>query len=270
MNAITLVAISSVVVFLVFADSCCRINLRDPPGYELIRSKVRSEKIILSTRNVQSLEKCMDFSVSKKALAFNYGRVDESINANSNTTETSRANDAFCEALQCPETNLKFMKNDTNYQYYSMYPINITSSNGNVECVPKAGLFLFSNVTLNYTDARAYCKKFNASLAHVISDERSSGFAEFISDKTPSFVGLSNLDNDRLWKNEFGEPLDCFDYRAWGPGEPSHSRGCVGITRLPGSKSLSFWKVLPCKLSFRFICEIFPYKKSSSAKQKEI
>lgn len=60
-----------------------------------------------------------------------------------------------------------------------------------------------------------------------------------------------------------GEPLSCFDYRAWGEGQPSH-RGCVSLVNPSGESSPPFWKVVPCYVSLPFICEISPLSQRSS------
>jgi hypothetical protein len=52
-----------------------------------------------------------------------------------------------------------------------------------------------------------------------------------------------------------GDALSCFDYRAWDSGEPSHSRGCVGLIKAE-HKSDPVWKVIPCGIELPFICEI--------------
>lgn len=65
-------------------------------------------------------------------------------------------------------------------------------------------MFVFSSESLNYTQAQSFCRKRNASLAHVISEERTEGLARFVSQNRPSFVGLSKNDKEGIWKNEFG------------------------------------------------------------------
>lgn len=65
-------------------------------------------------------------------------------------------------------------------------------------------MFVFSSEELNYTQANSFCQEQNASLAHVISEERTDGLAKFVSPNIPSFVGLSNNDKEKIWKNAFG------------------------------------------------------------------
>jgi hypothetical protein len=170
-------------------------------------------------------------------------------------------------------------------------------------------MFLFSSESLNYTQARNSCHKWNASLAHVISEERTEGLGKLVSQNVSSFVGLSSSNEERIWKNEFGirnscppgficslssargrrgdsfgvnpselfgnskdtynligEPLSCFDYRAWGEGEPSHSKGCVVLVN-PSKSSPPFWKLTSCRISLPFICEVSPLLERSSSRR---
>lgn len=52
-----------------------------------------------------------------------------------------------------------------------------------------------------------------------------------------------------------GETLACQDYRAWDKGEPSHSRGCVVLSRL-NVKVNPVWKVVSCSMQLPYICEL--------------
>jgi len=70
-------------------------------------------------------------------------------------------------------------------------------------------MFLFSSESLNYTQARSFCHKWNASLAHVISEERTEGLGKLVSQNVSSFVGLSSSNEERIWKNEFGIRNSC-------------------------------------------------------------
>lgn len=107
----------------------------------------------------------------------------------------------MCQALQCPEDrNMTTLVPAANYKYYSMY--SSLPENTTIECIPKAGMFIFSSESLNYTQAQSFCRKRNSSLAHVISEERTEGLVKFVSQNRPSFVGLSNKEG--IWKNDFG------------------------------------------------------------------
>ncbi|KYM82961.1 hypothetical protein ALC53_06673 [Atta colombica] len=173
-----------------------------------------------------------------------------------------------CQVLQCPEDqNMTTLVPETNCKYYSMYPVLFPPVNATMECIPKAGMFLFSSEILNYTEARNFCQKRNASLAHVISEERTEGLGKLMSQNFSRFIGLSSERNERIWKNEFGEPLSCFDYRAWGEEQPSHSKGCVALTNPSAKSSPPFWKVMPCHALLPFICEISPLSRETSKRR---
>ncbi|EZA61496.1 hypothetical protein DMN91_004338 [Ooceraea biroi] len=219
-----------------------------------MRNNSRSNQPIISRRVVSNVTECKEFAASKKALAFNFVSARSRAGKQENT----------CQALQCPEDhNMTTLMPAVNYNYYSMYPVFIPPVNATLKCIPKAGMFLFSSESLNYTQARSFCHKWNASLAHVISEERTEGLGKFVSQNVSSFVGLSSSVKEKIWKNEFSEPLSCFDYRAWGEGEPSHSKGCVALVN-PSESSPPFWKLIPCHTSLPFICEISPLPERSS------
>ncbi|XP_029033340.2 uncharacterized protein LOC114871515 [Osmia bicornis bicornis] len=244
---------------LIKCNPCCQINSYKLPSYKLMKSNARLNQLILSRTMVLNVRECMKFATAKKALAFNYGLETDhhdDLRHNKSIKKTQKR----CEALQCPEVhNLTMLARDKNYNYYSTYPTSLAlGSNYTLACIPRTGVFVFSNNNLNYSQAQAACQKMNASLAHVISEERTNGFAKYISQNTPTFVGLSNHDRKSLWKNEFGEPLSCFNYRAWGRGEPSHSKGCVTLVLQSKSELSPFWKVVSCGSTLPFICEIPP------------
>ncbi|KAF3426297.1 hypothetical protein E2986_13347 [Frieseomelitta varia] len=252
--------IACLILNLIMCDNCYQINSRQLPHYKLVKSNARSNQLILSRKMVQNVNECRNFASAKKALAFNYGTEndDHELNiGNQNKRRTRR----MCQALECPEIyNFTTLVKDKNYKYYSTYPSIIpTGSNFTLACIPKAGIFVFSSNNLNYSQAQTACQKINASLAHIISEERTNGVAKYILPNTPTFVGLSNRNDEKIWQNEFGESLSCFNYRAWGKGQPSHSKGCV--TLVQQLEFGSFWNVVPCNSVLFFICEISPMYK---------
>ncbi|XP_031842274.1 uncharacterized protein LOC116431241 isoform X1 [Nomia melanderi] len=251
---------------IILCDRCCRISSRQLSYYKLIKSKVRSNNLILSRTAVRNVNECKEFALTKRALAFNYGLENNPYEWDFNTQNKQRIGIIkICQALQCPELhNFTVFLKDKNYRYYSMYPSSILPGpNFTLICIPKTGVFVFSRNYLNYSQAQISCQKMNSSLAHIISDERTDGLAKYISQNTPTFVGLSNRDHEKIWKNEFDEPLSCFKYRAWGEGEPSHTRGCVSIMKSSKAEGNPFWKVVPCDSQLHFICEISPIYQSS-------
>ncbi|XP_011148605.1 uncharacterized protein LOC105188707 [Harpegnathos saltator] len=250
-----IISLSSVLLIVCYSarpaicDRCCQINYHELPQYELIKTNSYSKQPIISRRVVSNVSECEKFAASKKALAFNLA----------STRNREGRHENLCQALQCPEDyNMTTLVPKANYEYYSMYPVFVPSENTTVECIPRVGIFLFSSENLNYTQARTFCRGKNASLAHIISEERTEGLAKFVSPTTPRFVGLSNNDGERIWKNVFDEPLSCFEYRAWGEGQPSHSRGCAVLVNSPDKDTSPSWKVVPCYISLPFICEVTP------------
>ncbi|XP_078045983.1 uncharacterized protein LOC144474703 isoform X2 [Augochlora pura] len=212
---------------VILCDRCNRINLQPLPYYKLIKSNVRSNHLLLSRTVVRNVNECRQFALAKKALAFNYG-----LESNHNEWIWNTGNKR---------------RKGTNFT---------------LTCVPKTGIFVISNNYLNYSQAEISCQKINSTLAHIISEERTEGLAKYISENTPTFVGLSSRDHEKIWKNQFDEPLSCFKYRAWGKGEPSHTRGCVTIIKPSESEHGPFWKVVPCNSLLHFICEISPMYQS--------
>ncbi|XP_011161190.1 uncharacterized protein LOC105196783 [Solenopsis invicta] len=248
------------VAYLGICDRCCLINRHKLPPYNLIKINSCSGQPIISRRMVSSVNKCEEFAASKRALAFNF------ISARNYTDKRENS----CQALECPEDyNMTTLVPETDCTYYSMYPIVTLPANATMQCLPKAGIFLFSFEHLNYTDARNFCQKRNGSLAHVISEERTEGLGKFVSHNISRFIGLSSESKERIWKNEFGEPLSCFDYRAWGEGQPSHSKGCAVLANPSAKSSPPFWQVMPCHTSLPFICEISPLPDESSKQRSK-
>ncbi|XP_012283231.1 uncharacterized protein LOC105701235 isoform X2 [Orussus abietinus] len=246
------------------SDRCCQISQQESPRYKLLKTGIRSTQTVLSRKQVPDLADCIKFAVSKKALAFNFSNNISSHGNSSQHHKREGLDNENCILFECPElNNFTTITNDTRFKYYSMYRGDLMISIGQVQCIPKVGIFLLSMNKKNYTKARESCQKLNGSLAHVVSEERTEGLAKLISESLTFFVGLSNRDKERIWTNEFNEPLDCFNYRAWGPREPTHSRGCVGLVQ-PEDLSMVYWKVLPCDLSTSYICEIFPMQQRRS------
>ncbi|XP_074115056.1 uncharacterized protein LOC141537772 [Cotesia typhae] len=247
-----------ILIFNVESNKCYTINNNDlvVPRYELIKKYSRSNKSVILEKKLSLIE-CQKLAITRKALAFNYYK-----NKNNNNNKLN------CQLLECPEINsFSSLIRDNKFNYYSLYPRYLYPVNITVKCLPRVGVFIISEESKNYTEAKSICEEVNGKLAHVISEERTEGLAKFISHSTPVFVGLSNRrsSRDRFWKNEFDEPLDCFDYRAWNKGEPSTSRGCVGliVTKSLISNITPAWRVLPCSKSLPFICEILPRVKIS-------
>ncbi|XP_017765194.1 PREDICTED: uncharacterized protein LOC108554428 isoform X2 [Eufriesea mexicana] len=202
---------------LIVCDNCCQINSRQLPYYKLTKSNARSNQLILSRTTVQNVNECRKFASMKKALAFNYGLENYRRDWNIGIQNISKVTRKTCQALECPEIyNFTTIVDDKNYKYYSMYPSFMPiGSRFTLACVPKTGIFVYSNINLNYSQAQTACQKINASLAHIISEERTNGLAKHISLNTPTFVGLSTRNNEKIWQNEFGTQLQFYTTKSY-------------------------------------------------------
>lgn len=119
----------------------------------------------------------------------------------------------------------------------------------NVTCIPNVGVFLYSDIHMNFSDALSTCENVGGSLAHVISEHRTNALSNLIVEKTnisqntrisnfkPSlnnataasqnysihhaWIGLQELRQEgQFFTTTEMEPIECFLYRAWHPGHP--------------------------------------------------
>ncbi|XP_011307509.1 uncharacterized protein [Fopius arisanus] len=232
----------------------CEIMSVLSPRYELMKYRVRSQNKILIRRQIPTFDECLAFTVAKKGLAFNYSR--DLRNKHSSEIDINRFN---CQVLACPEVDSSgSLVEDKKFNYYSSYPRKLMLGNRTAVCVPTIGLFVHIEKPDNYTSAQLTCAKFEGKLANIMSAERTAGLSPFLYSENPVYVGLSNRGEERYWRNEFGNKLECSDDRRWAEGEPS-SRGCVALIRANfHGNNHTFWKVFPCHRKFSFICEISP------------
>ncbi|XP_058796544.1 uncharacterized protein LOC131667252 [Phymastichus coffea] len=233
-------------LFALFTCECCRdINPRRAIIYSRVKKDAQSMESVILRRRLTNVDECRDLAESKYALAFNFARLPSN-----NSDEITN-----CVLLHCPETSgFRQLLNVTGIDYYSAYSRRAYSGNHTLTCVRSVGLFAINFQKQNFSNARNECQKNKSFLADVVGDERTTGLGNLIGQFTV-YVGLSNEGQRRIWKNEFGEALACQDYRAWGMGEPSHSRGCVALFRLH-PKADPVWKVVSCAIELPYICEI--------------
>ncbi|XP_014205630.1 uncharacterized protein LOC106637377 [Copidosoma floridanum] len=238
--------------FFMTTESCKNLDVRRAISYRLIKANAQSKQDVMTRRRVASVSKCMDFAENKNALAFYF--------------ERTVSNEANCLLLRCPESvGIPQLMNVTGVDYYSAYPNNRRAENLSVICVENVGLFTIFPDRLNFTEARDSCRKIHGSLADVSNEARSRGLASMVNESI-AYVGLSNEGNQRLWKNEFGDLLSCHDYRAWDSGEPSHSRGCVGLIQAD-YKNDPVWRVVPCATKLPYICELPKFRSFTNHKR---
>lgn len=82
------------------------------------------------------------------------------------------------------------------------YKINISAIE-NMTCVPKEGIFMFSNDKLNYSDAITKCDEYGGMLANIITEEASNKVANVLvksnSQKNKllqAYVGLNDIEQE--------------------------------------------------------------------------
>ncbi|XP_046426792.1 uncharacterized protein LOC124182960 [Neodiprion fabricii] len=227
---------------------CSQISFRKDPVYALTKRCTRSTATPISRRNLEDLKSCKEFAVSKKALAFNFRPKKYA----SNITISDN-----CIALECPmelhPQSTSFVK-DSRFEYYSAYGGNVAYGHGiKASCLPTLGVFRLADTPSNYSTAREKCAAWGGKLAHVVSAVRTDLLATLMTGNiSRAFVGLSSQGKERLWKNEFDELLDCFDFRGWAQREPHSRRGCVALGKDRA------WRVVSCYASLPSLCEILP------------
>lgn len=145
----------------------------------------------------------------------------------------------------------------------------------------------------NHSEAGERCREDSGALAHVLSEARTAGLAALLATKAvdsknrslgpvnKAFVDLDDVAQEGLFVTSAGEParrtspiepssrtlppcrlplspdepLDCFPFRAWSPGEPrsrSPRDDCVVLERRGG------WAVTDCARRMAFVCELYP------------
>ncbi|KAK3919025.1 Collectin-10 [Frankliniella fusca] len=155
-------------------------------------------------------------------------------------------------------------------------------------CVPGVGLFRVRGLSpgerANYTAAGERCRGDSGELAHVLSEVRTAGLAALMGEKgrddknrtvgpaSRAYVDLADTAKEGLFVTSADEPLDCFPFRAWAPGEPRHrlpDDDCVVLQRRPGPGAGAgagapggggggAWAVTDCRRKLPFICELYP------------
>lgn len=285
----TLITILFVNFSLLLAKFCKEFDDNIEHKFFPLRHCQRSNQTVIGYFDVESLEECVEMSIEKRGLAFNFSpknrykknlyeikRLNES---KTNLQPQSNQNDFYnCEVLECPEyRNLSSMINDTRYDFYSMYTqpprelekIHFSEivlltfqyflASENATCVPSVGMFMLFKERSNYSVAFNVCSSIGGSLAHIASDVRNVKLSKLLEISTNSsskertaYVGLNETQRDSFYTS-FREPLSCFNFRAWAPGHPPEVRkpGCVAIT------IDSSWKVFNCNRKLMFICELF-------------
>lgn len=100
----------------------------------------------------------------------------------------------------------------------------------NITCIPELGLFEVHDSLRNFSAALTACSNGSGtSLAHVISEDRTNGFADLMRAKfsnkklkvRAAYVGLNYSSTSKEFQTtKTKENLLCYTYRAWAPGYP--------------------------------------------------
>lgn len=124
-------------------------------------------------------------------------------------------------------------------------------------------MFVLNTKASNYSTAHQTCRSHNGQLAHIATERRTIEISNFLKRFAPlsmktselaAFVGLNESTTRGKFLTSNGEPLECFDYRAWSLGHPAEIRkqpACVVLTRE------SSWKIQSCNKRAIFVCELF-------------
>ncbi|XP_037912462.1 uncharacterized protein LOC119652415 isoform X2 [Hermetia illucens] len=258
----------------------CLKHHRNIDRFHLLRKCQRSLQSIVGLNNTDSARDCGQFTKSVKGLAFNYrpsfqrfNCFDTKLRSENKTSFPRKQSHRHildqpeqyynCLALSCPEIgNLTTLVGDSHFNYYTLYANPIPSRN--ITCIPELGLFEVHDSLRNFSAALTACSNGSGtSLAHVISEDRTNGFADLMRAKfsnkklkvRAAYVGLNySTPSKEFQTTKTKENLLCYTYRAWAPGYPrNHGHdGCVAVT------TNNSWVTTDCTKPLPFICEIHP------------
>lgn len=134
------------------------------------------------------------------------------------------------------------------------------SANENATCIPTLGMFILHTIPANYSTAFNICLIDNGQLAHIASEKRTNELSKLLqinarkSEDVMSFIGLNESDSPGKFVTSNGEPLECYDFRAWALGHPIEIRTRPACVVLTGDAS---WKIHSCNRRAMYICELF-------------
>ncbi|XP_044728800.1 uncharacterized protein LOC123292275 [Chrysoperla carnea] len=239
---------------------CSRIHTPDPK-FHMVGSCLQSKGTIIGYGFQNDLQSCIDYSVQRMGLAFNYRRLTNN-KSKLLSDDNVNNNEVTCEVLDCPEyENFTSLEPSPNYNYYSFYanPLPILT----YTCLPSIGLFNLHKEHVNYTQAADICKEEGGDLAHILTDSRTIAISSFLRQsfkgadisRKLAYVGLQDVNGNGKFQTPLEEPLTCFPYRAWAPSNPkpvNKHHYCVAID------TDKMWKTVKCGMKLPFICELYP------------
>lgn len=96
----------------------------------------------------------------------------------------------------------------------------------NTTCLPSIGIFSFNETLTIYSKAFETCIIQGGALAHILSETRTNSLSKLffqhknLTNQQMVYVGLNETNEKNVFMTSSNEPIDCFRYRAWAPGQP--------------------------------------------------
>ncbi|KAK5646555.1 hypothetical protein RI129_005019 [Pyrocoelia pectoralis] len=239
--------------FFFNVHGCSPIRDVTTQTFRKIKECSRSNLPLMAKSRVRTVEQCIAYARSKHAFAFNWRHLDLK----------SGRHSVNCEILECAATTSSLV-NDTTFDYYGIYGL----FEGGI-CIKSLGVFKILKKKVNYTNAIEKCQGFEGDLANVVTSIRTKELSKLLNEKLTdwykvAYVGLNSDSDEANFVTPEGVPLECFKFRAWGPGQPrqKNTQKCVILD------SNSFWKTINCATPLPVLCELFPLSPPSlSTKQ---
>jgi hypothetical protein len=87
-------------------------------------------------------------------------------------------------------------------------------------------MFQLFDTKTNYSTALRTCSEIGGNLAHILSESRSNLISEMLgkltnisAEEKEAYVGLNETTHNHFMSS-IGEPIKCFQFRAWAPRQP--------------------------------------------------
>ncbi|KAK6618891.1 hypothetical protein RUM44_003272 [Polyplax serrata] len=216
------------------------------PEFHLVAPCSISGMTILASTNTSSVRRCSQFANLKQGLAFNY-----------KAPGRKRTTPENCLIYDCPESEvLQSIQREKGFNYYSLFADPLPSED--MVCVVGVGIFRLHENKANYTEAMKVCRDEGGELASVLSSKRTIGLSNMISNLKHdrlAYVGLDDIEHEGKFMTASGKLANCFEYRAWGLGEPKGRRQEEDCVVIDAGRN---WKVVDCSKRLPFICELLP------------
>ncbi|XP_031342273.1 uncharacterized protein LOC116170187 [Photinus pyralis] len=236
--------------FCLCDQDCFQIRDAISRPFHKIKNCAQSIRPTIAKVRVRTVAQCAEYAVKKRGFAFNWQR------------KGSRSKpEANCEILDCL-TSPSSLIDDSDFDYHSIYGRSIHSKRHTFSvgvCVGGLGVFTILEKKMNYTSAVETCQSLGGDLANIASSSRTRELSKLLNEKLTdwykvAYVGLYIDADGTSFITPEGVSLDCFTFRAWGPGQPrfKNTQRCVVLD------SNGFWKLFNCSTPLAAVCEIFP------------